>query len=219
MSPQYTVDWFADISTRETCTSTQKVDRDQMSERRIRTLMDTNMMTFTFCCKFGFIRFVWPCLDDICDLKWRIKCPRNFRQSSWIFPNGYISQTGKLHTPTQTQWHTQRMHAHWHYIDTTLHHTHTSDRTTNRGPLCVFVMHAKRSHAHVKYSVVHLRVRWIMEIYTKITLHVLSVWVALSVELSEEEDTKTLINRVDCQHSKLQIKTAHSVCVCVCVCV
>jgi len=57
---------------------------------------------------FGFIRFVWPCLDnfdDICDLchnlwmvptilfsvwpvkLWRIKCPaRNFRPPHWILP-------------------------------------------------------------------------------------------------------------------------------------
>ena len=31
---------------------------------------------------FGFIRLAWPCFDDsvdICDLKWRLKCPRNFR--------------------------------------------------------------------------------------------------------------------------------------------
>ena len=40
------------------------------------------------CTNFGFIRFVWPCLDDsdICDLLWRIKCSRNFRPPLWILP-------------------------------------------------------------------------------------------------------------------------------------
>ena len=44
---------------------------------------------------FGFIRFVWPCLndsDDICDLLWRIKCPRNFRPPLWILPYGFVAK-------------------------------------------------------------------------------------------------------------------------------
>ena len=42
-SPQYTINCFADISTQEACTVTQKLDLDQMSERSIRILKDTNM--------------------------------------------------------------------------------------------------------------------------------------------------------------------------------
>ena len=29
--------------------------------------------------------------DDICDLKYSIKCPRNFRPSPWILPPNYIT--------------------------------------------------------------------------------------------------------------------------------
>ena len=50
MSPQYTIDCFADISTQETCTVTQKLDLDQMSaERRIRIRKDTNIIKLIFC--------------------------------------------------------------------------------------------------------------------------------------------------------------------------
>ena len=47
VSPQYT------ISIPEACTVTQKLDRDQMSERRIRTLKDTDIIKLTLCCNFG----------------------------------------------------------------------------------------------------------------------------------------------------------------------
>ena len=40
MSPQNTIDCFADVSTQEACTVTQKRDLDQMSERSIRTLTE-----------------------------------------------------------------------------------------------------------------------------------------------------------------------------------
>ena len=87
------------ISTQEACTVTQKLDLDQMSEKSIRTLNDTNMIKLTLSvANFGFIRFVWPYLDDsddICDLKWRIKCPRNFRPTPWILPSR------SLHLPDQ----------------------------------------------------------------------------------------------------------------------
>ena len=43
VSPQYTIDCFADINTQEACTVTRKLDLDQMSERSIRTLKDTDM--------------------------------------------------------------------------------------------------------------------------------------------------------------------------------
>ena len=52
VSPQYTIDCFADISIREACTVTQKLDLDQMSERNIRTLKDTNIINLTICCIF-----------------------------------------------------------------------------------------------------------------------------------------------------------------------
>ena len=86
----------------------------------------------------------------------------------------------------------------------TLHYTtltHPSDRTTNQGPQCVFIMHAKRSHAHVKCpfeSSVDYG-----NLYQNNLTCTKSVRVVFSVELSEEENTKTLINHVDCQHSKL----------------
>ena len=48
---------------------------------------DTSKIKLTFrVAYFGFVRYVWPCLvdsDDILDLKWRIKCPRNFRPPPW----------------------------------------------------------------------------------------------------------------------------------------
>ena len=31
--------------------------------------------------------FVWGDSDDICDLKWSIKCPGNFQQPPWILPS------------------------------------------------------------------------------------------------------------------------------------
>ena len=69
MSPQCTIDCFADISTREVCTVTppQKLDLDQMSERNtIRILKDTNNCSLSVE-NFGFIRFasydpVWAIL-------------------------------------------------------------------------------------------------------------------------------------------------------------
>ena len=48
VNPQYTIDCFADVSTQEACTVTQKLDLDQMSEKSIRT----NMIKLTICCKF-----------------------------------------------------------------------------------------------------------------------------------------------------------------------
>ena len=43
-----TIDCFADISTRDGCTVTQKLDLDQTSERNIRTLKDTNIVKLAF---------------------------------------------------------------------------------------------------------------------------------------------------------------------------
>jgi len=43
-----TIDCFADISIRDGCTVTQKLDLDQMSERSRRTLKDTNIIKLTF---------------------------------------------------------------------------------------------------------------------------------------------------------------------------
>ena len=53
VSPWYTIDCFAAISIPEACTVTQKQDRDQVSERRIRTLKDTDMIKLTLCCNFA----------------------------------------------------------------------------------------------------------------------------------------------------------------------
>ena len=60
-SPQYTIDCFADITTQEACTVTQKIDLDQLFDKNIRMLKDTNMInSLSEHCKlnFGFIRFV-----------------------------------------------------------------------------------------------------------------------------------------------------------------
>ncbi len=72
---------FADIRTQEACTVTQKLDLDQISERSIRTLKDTNI-TLSFASlpptPHPRARFVWPTLDDssdICDIKWRQNVP------------------------------------------------------------------------------------------------------------------------------------------------
>ena len=43
------IDCFVD--TREACTVTQKLDLDQISERRLRTLKGMNMIKLTFCCE------------------------------------------------------------------------------------------------------------------------------------------------------------------------
>ena len=82
--------FFADVSTWEACTVTQKLDPDLMFERSIRTIKDKNMEQKSLFVEIvGFMRFVWPCLDDsddIRDLQWRIKSPRNFRPPPWILP-------------------------------------------------------------------------------------------------------------------------------------
>ena len=61
-----------------------------MFESSIRTIKEKNMeYNSLFVEIVWFISFVWPCLDDsddIRDLQWRIKCPRNFRPSPWILP-------------------------------------------------------------------------------------------------------------------------------------
>ena len=107
--PQYTIDCFADTSTREACTVTQKLDLDQTSERSIRTRKDTNIIKLTFLvANFGFIRFIWPWLDDsddVCDLKWRVKCPSSFRPSPWIIPpleasHRFRAKSSRLNTAT-----------------------------------------------------------------------------------------------------------------------
>ena len=51
VSPQYTIDCFADISTREACKVTHKLDLDEIlaAERSTRTPKGTNMMKLTFC--------------------------------------------------------------------------------------------------------------------------------------------------------------------------
>ena len=91
VSPLYTIDCFADVSTQEACTVTQKLDLDQMSERSIRTLKDTNIIKLTFCCKFWgcslcmtlFWWFWWYLWPKKAFKKWL----RNFRPSPWILPS------------------------------------------------------------------------------------------------------------------------------------
>ena len=105
VSPQYTIDCFADISTQELCTVTQKLDLDQMSERSIRILKVTNMTKLTFCCKFWvyslrmtqFGRFWWY-LWSVTSYGWFwrysfVACygvqnvpGLNFRPPHWILP-------------------------------------------------------------------------------------------------------------------------------------
>ena len=53
MKPTFVTLIFAAISIPEACTVTQKMDRDQVSERRIRTLKDTDMIKLTLCCNFA----------------------------------------------------------------------------------------------------------------------------------------------------------------------
>ena len=68
----------------------QKLDLVHVSQRSIRTQKDTNITKLTFCCRFGFIRFKWLGIDDsdnVCDLKWRVKCPRNFRPPPCVLPS------------------------------------------------------------------------------------------------------------------------------------
>ena len=59
----------------------------------------TNMRTqirskLTFSCEFWIysLRATLCGSDAICDLKWRIKCPRNFRPSPWILPKNQPSR-------------------------------------------------------------------------------------------------------------------------------
>ena len=47
VSPLYMIDCFADVSTQEACTVTQKLDLDQMSKWSIRILKDTHTHTHT----------------------------------------------------------------------------------------------------------------------------------------------------------------------------
>ena len=92
-----TIDCFADIAL-GTGVVTQKLDLDQMSERSIRTLKDTNIIKLTFLLHiYGFFASYdpdWMILmmfptglfasydpdddSDVCDLKRRVKCPSNF---------------------------------------------------------------------------------------------------------------------------------------------
>ena len=66
MSPQYTIDCFADISTQEACTVTQQLDLDQMSaERRIRIRKDTNIIKLIFC----WVIYFSLCVIFLIDLK------------------------------------------------------------------------------------------------------------------------------------------------------
>ena len=65
--------------------------------------------------------------------------------------------------------------------------------------MCVYIyMHAKRSHAHVKDPLVHVRVRWIMET-PKITQHALKVSSFQNVETGhytkEDEERNCLTSR------------------------
>ena len=54
------INCFTDISTQETCTVTQKLDLDQMSERSIVILKDTYIGLHTpSVAKFGFIHLVY----------------------------------------------------------------------------------------------------------------------------------------------------------------
>ena len=92
MSLQYTIDCFANISSREACTITQKLDLDQMSERSIHTLKDTNVKkekkspSAADLGLFASYNPVW-----ICHIKCRTKCPRNFRPPPLIL----LTQTNK----------------------------------------------------------------------------------------------------------------------------
>ena len=58
----HTIDCFADVSTQEACTVTEKLGLDQTSERSIRTLTDAKYYKLTFCCKlwaYTFRMTVW----------------------------------------------------------------------------------------------------------------------------------------------------------------
>ena len=79
---------------------------------------DTSKIKLTFrVADFGFIHYLWPCLvdsDDIRDLKWRLKCPRNFRPPPWT------KQLPIWRTKTSTQTSAcsqQRMHQVIHVME------------------------------------------------------------------------------------------------------
>ena len=66
VNPQYTIDRFADVSPQEVSTITQTLDLDQMSERSLRTLKESNniMIKLNFCGKFWVysLRLIWVIL-------------------------------------------------------------------------------------------------------------------------------------------------------------
>ena len=56
-------------------------------------------------------------LNDICDPKWHLKCPRNCRPPPWILPKIFIFYTGLTHTfviPSSKQKHTTGSLTHTH---------------------------------------------------------------------------------------------------------
>ena len=71
---EYTIDSFADISTWEACTETRS--RSNVWKKYTHNKGQKYGIELIFLVKIvGFMRFVWPCLDDsddIRDLQWRI---------------------------------------------------------------------------------------------------------------------------------------------------
>ena len=98
---------FADINTQEACTVTQKIDLDQISERRIRTLKDTNIilppstpppppppLRMTH---FGwFFWYLWN--------KMASKCPKNFRPPTVISSEHLKTFWRRLLTAVRREW-------------------------------------------------------------------------------------------------------------------
>ena len=58
----------------------------------------TDVVKLTFCCKFCVWFQIWPRLDDsdICGIKWRWKCPMNFRPPPSISPSSDLNMPKKL---------------------------------------------------------------------------------------------------------------------------
>ena len=109
--PSVNGQFFANISTQEACTVTQKLDLDQISERSICILKDTNItLSFVFFSSSFSPRFVWPTLDDssdICEIKWRQKWPRNFRPPSdpILFSSQHLKTVWRrLLTAVRCEW-------------------------------------------------------------------------------------------------------------------
>ena len=79
-------------------------------------------------------------LNNICDPKWHLKCPRNFRPPPWILPKIFIFYTVLTYTiviPSSKQKHTTgsantHSHSHTHTHTHTHTHWHATATTTNK---------------------------------------------------------------------------------------